>query len=91
VRTSNTIPKDPSGPDPIDYWWHNNQDFRQFIFDFLRDWDGMHGIVDVRALEEILSQPLPAKFVRYSIPSILTLCAFQDIVGSYRQTSDHLV
>lgn len=91
VRTSNTIPKDPSGPDPIDYWWHNNPDFREFISDFLRDWDGMNGIVDVRALEEILSQPLPAKFVRYSIPSILTLCAFQDIVGSYRQTSDHLV
>lgn len=80
------IPQRPTDPDPIDYWWHHDNEFRGSVIDILSDWDGMGGIVDTQALKRILTQPLPLKFIRYSIPSIITLCVFQNIVENNRQS-----
>jgi hypothetical protein len=84
-NSKHIIPKKPSGPDPIDYWWHTDKKFKEFILDYLSEWDGMNGIVDTHGLERVLTKPMPMIFKRYTIPSIMTLRAFQDIVESRRQ------
>ena len=71
---------EPSGPDPLDHWWYEHPSFRRFVIEKLSDWDGMHGIIDVRALADVLQRPLPRLFIQFTVPALLTLCAFQQIV-----------
>lgn len=71
---------EPSGPDPLDHWWDDYPGFRQSVIDTFKDWDGMHGIVDVSALVSLLQKPLPRLFIQFAVPALLTLCYFQQIV-----------
>jgi len=68
-----------SGPDPLDHWWYDHPAFRQSISNTFRDWDGMHRIVDVPALIELLQKPLPRLFIQFTVPALLTLYYFQQI------------
>jgi hypothetical protein len=81
-----------TGPDPIDHWWFTCPPFRDSVIAMFQGWDGMHGLVEVSALMNLLRRPLPRLFVRFVIPSLLTLSAFQDIVendlGSIEDASD---
>jgi asparagine synthase (glutamine-hydrolysing) len=71
---------EPLGPDPVDHWWYQDPAFRQSVVDTFRDWDGMKGIVDARALVRVLQEPLPRLFTQFAVPALLTLCYFQQIV-----------
>ena len=71
-----------SGPDPFDNWWYDYPSFRQFFIDEFRSWNGLNGMLDVTALVNLLQKPLPRLFILYSLPAILTLCYFQQIIES---------
>ena len=71
-----------SGSDPFDNWWYDYPSFRQFFIDEFRSWNGLNGMIDVTALVNLLQKPLPKLFILYSLPAILTLCYFQQIIES---------
>jgi len=71
-----------SGSDPFDNWWYDYPSFRQFFIDEFRSWNGLNGMIDVTALVNLLQKPLPRLFILYSLPAILTLCYFQQIIES---------
>ncbi len=72
----------PSGPDPLDYWWYDDSSFRSSFIKLFQHWDGLHGLIDVSALLNMLQKPLPSLFIQFSLPAILTLCYFQQAVVS---------
>jgi len=70
----------PSGPDPLDHWWYDYPAFRQSVIDTFKSWDGMHGILDASALVGLLQKPLPRLFIQFTVPALLTLYYFQQIM-----------
>ncbi len=81
-KSIGALPKRFSGADPFDQWWHTHEGFPGRIADSFRHWDGMGGIVDAKALVELLGQPLPRLFVRLGIATFMTLQAFQETAES---------
>jgi hypothetical protein len=79
-HSSEIVPSQPEVIDAFDYWWYHHPAYKQQILAFFDEWDGLHGIVDVVGLLEQLSHPQPKKFLRYALPSLMTLCEFQKIV-----------
>lgn len=72
------------GPDPIDYWWHNHPGFRTEILNKLRRWNGLDGLVDVDAVQQVLQEPMHPNFIRFGVATLLTLQAFQELVETIR-------
>jgi hypothetical protein len=80
----------PSGPDPLDYWWHEHPAWQRSIRSMFTGWDGMQGLIDVSELVSLLDQPLPRLFIQFGVPALLTLRFFQRqverTVGESRRT-----
>jgi hypothetical protein len=80
LRSVGARSADPSGPDPLDHWWHEYPDWRRSVRAMFFGWDGMHEIMDVSALLRLLEEPLPRLFVQFGIPAFLTLRFFQELL-----------
>lgn len=72
----------PEGPDPFDYWWMTSPDFRARVLSIFEGWDGIDGMIDTDALLRLLrdERQLPRYFLRFGIPSLLTLVFVQRVV-----------
>jgi hypothetical protein len=79
LRSVGVYAPDPSGPDPLDYWWYSYPSFRESVVRTLRNWDGMGGIIDVSALVDLLQRPLPRLFIQFTVPALLTLYYLQEL------------
>lgn len=71
---------DPAGADPFDFWWVTSKELRARIISLFEEWDGLDGMIDTRALLNLLgNKPLPRYFRLFGIPSLLTLVFVQRI------------
>jgi len=87
VRSIAERPSRPSGADPFAYWWYEASEFRRVVLQAFDDWDGMKGLVDVPALRDVLSRPMPRYFIRLCVPALLTLRSFENVLEGERASA----
>ena len=81
------IPSYPFGPDPFDYWWYENAQFRNMVINLFRNWDGLDGLIDSKMLVQALERPMSPLFIRLGLPAFITFKYFENIVDDVRRNS----